>query len=80
MKKGEQISAGKFVVSVGSFDESEIAIISKSSGKMSKLKHAGSKLKQIKRKFKPWLCSQESFAFSFMTNDLTLDLIKMLKK
>jgi len=80
MKKGTLINAGNFQVSVGTFDEREIAIISKSSGEFVQIKKAGKKLKSVKRKFKTWLNSDETFTFSFMTPDLVMELIKLLKK
>ena len=80
MKTGEQIKAGNFIVSIGAFDKREVAIISKSSGDFAKIKNAGKKLKQVKRKFKTWLNSDETFTFSFMTEDLINDLITLLKK
>jgi hypothetical protein len=35
---------------------------------------------KVKRKFKNKLCSSESFFFSSMTKEDTLEMIKMLKK
>lgn len=78
-KKGQQINTGSFIVSIGAFDKSEVAIISKSSGDFAMIKDAGKKMKRIKRRFNMWLNSKETFTFSNMTKDLTVELIDKLK-
>lgn len=78
-KKGQQINAGNFIISIGTFDKREVAIISKSSGNFAKIKNAGKKLLKVKRTFKAWLNSKDTFTFSHMTKDNTEELIKNLK-
>jgi len=78
-EKGQEITVGNFIVSIGSFNEKEVAIFSKSTGKFCEFKHAGKKLKKVKKIFKTWLNSNEIFTFSFMTKDITEELIKALK-
>ena len=80
--KGNLINAGNFQVSIGSFRRSDIAIISKSSGDFVKLSQVKNSkiLKSVKRKFKSWINNDETFNFEHMTDDMTVDLIWMLKK
>jgi len=80
--KGNLISAGNFLVSIGAFDRSDVAIISKWSGDFVSLKSCkkSKKLKSVKRKFKIWLNNPDTFHFQFMTPDMTVDLINLLKK
>jgi hypothetical protein len=81
IKKGTLIKCKGFDISIGTHDTSDIAIISHSSGDFAKFAdiRKGGRLAKIKRKFKLWLCSQDDFCFSFMPNDITLQLIQMLK-
>tara|TARA_R110000787_G_scaffold278198_1_gene387834 strand:- start:31 stop:309 length:279 start_codon:yes stop_codon:yes gene_type:complete len=76
---GQEISVGNFIVSIGAFNKRDVAIFSKSTGKFCEFKHAGNKLKKVKRVFKTWLNSNETFTFSFMTKNITEELIKNLK-
>ena len=82
IKKGNLINCGNFLLSIGTFNTSDVAIISKSSGDFVKMKSLkkSKKLKSVKRKFKSWLNSDNTFTFQFMTPDLTVDLIHLLKK
>lgn len=78
-EKGQEIIVGNFIVSIGIFNAREVAIFSKATGKFCEFKHAGKKLNKIKRNFKTWLNSNETFTFSFMTKDITEELIENLK-
>jgi hypothetical protein len=80
-KKGQQISVGNFIVSIGSFDISDVAIISKSSGNFVLLKQTkiSPKLKRVKRLFKSWLNSDSTFTFQFMDQDQVVQIINILK-
>lgn len=82
IEKGKLIRLGKFAISIGTFDKSEVAIISQSTGEFCKIKHIrkGGKLAKIKRAFKTHLCSKVDLCFSFMGEKDTLRLIEMLKK
>jgi len=80
LKKGQQINAGNFIISIGAFDIREVAIISKSSGDFVKIANTGVKLKKVKRKFRTWLNSDTTFTFSFMTEERIIELIELLKK
>ena len=82
LKKGMLINAGNFQVSIGTFKITDVAIISKSTGKFVEFKNIvkGSKLSKVKRKFKLWLNSNETFTFEFMQPETTIELIKFLKK
>lgn len=80
--KGNQISAGNYIVSIGLFNVTDVAIYSKSSGKCVPIKRGNKqtkKFKSIKRKFKHYLCSSRSFYFCHMRPDMTVDLINILK-
>lgn len=81
IKKDAQINAGSFIVSIGTYNTGDVAIISKSSGEFSKLKdiRKGGKLAKVKRRFKRELNNRETFNFQFMTEEKTLELIKLLK-
>ena len=80
--KGQQINAGNFWVSIGTFDTGDVALFSKSSGKFVQLKQTkvSKKLKRVKRQFKTWLCCTDTFNFRFMTQDQTIKLIDILRK
>ena len=67
-QKGQQINAGNFIVSIGTFDTQDVAIISKKSGDFVKLKQAkvSKKLRKIKRLHKLWLNNHDTFNFQFM--------------
>ena len=82
LEKGMVIKAGNFIVSIGSFNITDIAIISKSTGDFVKFKNIkkGGKLAKIKRKFKNNINSDTTFTFSFMQPDTTAELIKFLNK
>jgi hypothetical protein len=76
-----QITAGNYIVSVGIHDKSEIAIFSKSSGKVCEFKNARykGKLSKIKRSFGKHLCSSEEFYFAKMDEADVLKMIEILK-
>lgn len=81
LTKGMQLKTGNFIVSIGTFDISEVAIFSKSSGdfvKQSSTKRS-KKLKKVKRKFNSWLNSSNVFSFSHMTEKQVEELINLLK-
>ena len=82
LKKGMLINAGNFQVSIGTFQITDVAIISKSNGKFVEFKNIlkGGKLSKVKRKFKRWLNSNETFTFEFMQPETTIELINFLKK
>jgi len=76
-----RISAGTFQVSVGTFDDREISIISKYSGEVVQLKQTkiSKNLRKVKRLFKNNLNSNTSFTFSFMTRNQVVEIIKILR-
>jgi len=81
MVLNQQINAGNFIVSVGAFKKSEVAIISKSSGNFVELKQTkvSKKLKAIKRKFKTWINNGETFYFSHMQEEQVNQIVNILK-
>lgn len=81
IKKGTLINTGNFIVSVGHFDSHEIAIMSKHTHEFVKLERAktNNRLRSVKRKFKSWLNSDDTFTFSFMQPEQVVDMIKTLK-
>jgi len=82
LKKATLISAGNFLVSIGTYKLTEIAIISKSTGEFVQQKQikVSKKLKSAKRKFKANLNSNSTFTFSHMQPAQVYDLINLLKK
>ena len=80
--KGQQINAGNFIVSIGTFDTGDVAIFSKSSGNFVNQKQTkvSKKLKRVKRVLKTWLSCDQTFNFRFMTDDTTIQLINILRK
>ena len=82
LKKGMLINAGNFQVSIGTFNITDVAIISKNNGKFVEFKNIrkGGKLSKVKRKFKSNLNSNDAFTFQFMQPDTTIELINFLKK
>jgi hypothetical protein len=80
--KGKKINAGNFIVSIGCYDITDVAIISKHTGNFVEMKNIckGGKLSKVKRKFKTWFNSYETFTFQFMQPETTLELINFLKK
>lgn len=66
--KGNQIKAGNYTISIGSFDISDVALISNRTGSFVKFKDIPkkkSKLKKIKNNpdLKIWLCSNKDFVW-----------------
>lgn len=82
LQKGKQITAGNYIVSIGSRDTTDIAIVSKKTGEFVEIKNIvkGGKLEKVKRKFRKWLNSKETFTFQFMQPDTVKELIEFLKK
>ena len=82
LKKGMLINAGNFQVSIGTFNITDVAIISKSTCKFVEFKNIqkGGKLSKVKRKFKNFINSKDTFTFQFMQPETTIELIKFLKK
>jgi hypothetical protein len=82
IQKKALINAGNFKVSIGTHEITDVAIISKHTGKFVEIKNIrrGGKLSKVKRKFKHWLNSNEHFTFQFMQPETTLELIAFLKK
>lgn len=79
--KGQDIDAGKFIVNIGVFDTSDVAIISKSTGKFTTIKQTkvSKKLRKVKRDFKSNINNKANFVFQFMTDDQISQLIKILR-
>jgi hypothetical protein len=81
IKKGTLISAGNHLVSIGKYDKSDVAILSKHTGKFVKLERTktNNKLKKVKRLFFYALNNDTDFVFEFLTDDKTRELISILK-
>lgn len=83
-KKGQLIDCKNFEVSIGIYDPKEVAIFSKKTGDFVKINKSNlkrsKKLRKIKRVFKYWLNSNNTFTFSFMNDLRTQQLINELKK
>lgn len=82
IKKGQKISAGNYIVSVGTYNSTDVAIVSKNTGEFVKISNIrkGGKLEKAKRKFSKWLNSKETLTFQFMQPDTVSDLVNFLKK
>lgn len=82
-EKDDFFPAGNFMVSIGHYSTTEVALFSKTSGNFVKLNKANLKrsktLRKIKRKFRSYLNSKETFTFSHMIPEVTNDLIQTLK-
>lgn len=82
LTKGQQIKAGNHIISVGSFDTHDIAIISKSTGSFVKFKDIpkkGSPLNKIKLRFKNFLCSDNDLVFQRLWSSDVQQIINILK-
>lgn len=82
LQKGTTINAGNHLISVGTFNTSDIAILSKRTGDFVQFKDIPKKnspLNKIKLRFKHHLCCDHSLVFSWMSKDNVLDIIKILK-
>lgn len=82
LSKGQQIVAGNFIISIGAFDTTDVAIINKSqSSGFSKLASCkrSKKLRKVKRDLKPFLNSNTTFTFQFLQSDGVQKLINILK-
>ena len=82
LKLGQQIPAGNHIISVGSFDTHDIAIISKHTGTFVQFKDIpkkGSPLNKIKLRFKNFLCSNKDLVFQHLWADDVQQIIQILK-
>ena len=81
IKKGTIIKAGNFLISIGFFRTSEIAILSAYSHEFIKQERTktNKKLKKAKTRFKNFLCCDTSFCFRRFTDDMINELILILK-
>ena len=81
IKKGTIIKAGNFLISIGFFRTSEIAILSAYSHEFIKQERTktNKKLKKAKTRFKNFLCCDTSFCFHRFTDDMINELILILK-
>lgn len=82
IKKGQKINAGNYIVSIGTYKTTDVAIVSKNTGEFVKISNIrkGGKLEKAKRKFGRWLNSKDTFTFEFMQPDTVSDLVDFLKK
>lgn len=80
-KRGTIIKAGNFLISIGTFRTSEIAILSAYSHEFIKQERAktNKKLSKAKRIFKNNLNCYNNFCFRSFTDDMTNELILILK-
>jgi hypothetical protein len=81
LTKSSLIELGKYQLSIGAFDTTELMLISKTTGKACEFKHIrkGGKLDKAKRMFKNNLRDSDAFYFERMHEEDTLKLIKLLK-
>ena len=80
-KRGTIIKAGNFLISIGTFRTSEIAILSAYSHEFIKQERAktNKKLSKAKRIFKNNLNCYNNFCFRSFTDDMIHELILILK-
>ena len=80
-KRGTIIKAGNFLISIGTFRTSEIAILSAYSHEFIKQERAktNKKLSKSKRIFKNNLNCYNNFCFRSFTDDMINELILILK-
>tara|TARA_R110002153_G_scaffold76733_3_gene197621 strand:+ start:4222 stop:4485 length:264 start_codon:yes stop_codon:yes gene_type:complete len=78
---GQDINAGNFIVNIGTFDTTDVAIISKSSGHFVKIKQSkiSKKLKLIKKLFRFNINNSTDFVFQSLQVDQVNDLITILR-
>jgi len=81
IEKSNQINAGNYIVSIGTYNITDVAIISKSTGDFVEFKNIvkGGKLAKVKRKFKHWINNDTTFNFQFMPPNTTIELINFLR-
>ena len=81
IQKNKIIRVGNYLIHVGTYKTTDIAIFSKNTHEVIKFRNIrkGSKLAKIKRDYKIYLSSTDSFYFSFMQEDTLEALIKDLK-
>jgi hypothetical protein len=79
LKPNTLIRCKGFDISIGR-ETHQIALISQSTGEFTRFASIkkGGRLSKIKRKFKIFLSSSDSFFFEFMGKDDTMTIIKML--
>lgn len=81
--KGNQISAGNFIVSIGTFNSTDVAIYNKKQtrgfSKIASCKRS-KKLTSIKKQFKVFLNNDTTFNFQFMQPDDARKIIAILRK
>ena len=79
--KATLIRVRGFEVSIGSFNTSEVAIFSLSTGEAvsQSVINRSKRFRKIKRKFKHFLSCENQFFFSHMSEGQTMELIQMLK-
>ncbi len=82
--KGKQIKAGNYTISIGSFDVTDVALISNYTGKFVKFKDIpkrNSKLKRIKNhpKLKLWLCSNNDLVWQWLSDSQVQLIFNILK-
>ena len=80
-KKGTLISAGNHLISIGTFNTSEIAILSPFTMEFTKLERTktNKRLKKAKKIFKSFIACDTTFCFRHFTDDMTNELISILK-
>lgn len=82
LTKGQLINAKNHLISIGTFNTTDVAIISKSSGEFVKFKNIPKKnspLNKIKLRFKSHLCSEDSLVFQWIGSDQVQQMIDILK-
>ena len=79
--RGQNISAGNFIINIGSFDTTDVAIISKSTGAFTKIKQAkvSKKLRKVKRVFKSFINNPDTFVMQHLDSDQVRTLLQILK-
>ena len=79
---GQKINAGNHIISIGSFDVHDVAIISKHTGHFVKFKDIpkrNSCLNKIKLRFNMFLCSDQDLVFQHVWFDDVMQMIDILK-
>lgn len=81
VQNNQIIRAGNYLIHIGTYKTTDVAIISKFTGEFVKFKdiRKGGKLAKLKRKFKNSLCSSETFNFSFVQPEKVQEIINILK-
>jgi len=81
VKKGTLYNVGNFRISIGTFDDREVAVCSRSTGEFIEIRSIkkGSKAKKAMRKFQVWINNKETLCFSHMQPEQVMELVKLLK-